>query len=94
MDGDDLAVLLDSERRGLEVYGPAGYRWAPRVGQRVLVLQGKGEIPCVVGVRQGEDDPQSVAIQAERVDLRGQVYVNGVALEEYIARQVAELGGA
>ena len=35
--GTRPAVQLDSERRGLEVYSPAGYRWTPQVGQRVLV---------------------------------------------------------
>ena len=50
--GEQTAVLLDSERRGLEVYAPGGYRWTPRVDQKVLVIQGRGEIPCVVGVRQ------------------------------------------
>ena len=38
--GGETAVLLDRERRGLEVYSPAGYFWTPRVGQRVLVIQG------------------------------------------------------
>ena len=51
MSGGETAVLMDSERRGLQVYSPAGYRWTPRVGQRVLVIQGRGEIPCVVGAR-------------------------------------------
>lgn len=103
--GEPAAVLLDSERRGLEVYSPGGYRWVPRAGQKVLVIKGKGEIPCVVGVRQGETDPESVTVTAAggsnmklhsdgavlegaRVDLGGEVYVNGERLEELIARIV------
>lgn len=108
--GSEPAVLLDSERRGLQVYSPAGYRWTPRVGQRVLVIQGRGEVPCVVGARQDGDVPDGVSIQArglalggervdirggqaaglrgERVDLDGQVYVNGEKLEDLIARIV------
>lgn len=62
--GDEVAVMLDGERRGLEVYAPGGYRWTPRAEQRVLVIQGQGEIPCVVGVRQGEQPPEQVNIEA------------------------------
>lgn len=104
--GGGTAVLLDRERRGLEVYGPGGYRWTPEPGQRALVIQGQGEIPCVAGVRQGGGTPghvsigarsvsvsgQSVSLQ-DGVDLKGSVSVNGVPLEEYIARIVAGLLG-
>lgn len=48
MTGETVAVELDSERRGLAVYAPGGYRWRPSVGQKVLVLK-TGEGPCVVG---------------------------------------------
>ena len=71
MNGGELAVLLDSERRGLELYAPAGYHWTPRVGQRVLVIQGKGEIPCVVGAREDGDVPDRVGIEAGRLTLEG-----------------------
>ena len=70
--GGDAAVMLDSERRGLEVYAPAGYRWTPEVDQRVLVIQGQGEIPCIVGVRQDSAQPQSVGIGAKAVSVSGQ----------------------
>lgn len=96
--GERAAVLLDSERRGLEVYSPGGYRWTPRADQKVLVIQGQGEIPCVVGLRQGETPPERVTIEADgggelelaegRIDLNGAVYVNGEPLEELIARIV------
>lgn len=70
MSGEETAVLLDSERRGVQVYAPAGYRWAPMVGQQVLVIQGKGEIPCVVGARQ-DLVPDRVTIQAGRMAIQG-----------------------
>ena len=111
--GGETAVMLDSERRGLEVYAPAGYQWTPEVGQRVLVIQGRGEIPCIVGVRQDSARPQSVGISADAVnvcgqdvtvqagrtatvegqsvELRGQVLINGVPLEDLIARIAVEL---
>lgn len=69
--GGKTAVMLDSERRGLEVYAPAGYYWTPEVNQRVLVIQGQGEIPCIVGVRQGGAAPNSVGIRAKAVSLSG-----------------------
>jgi hypothetical protein len=62
--GEQVSVLLDSERRGLELYAPGGYQWTPRAGQRVLVIQGQGEIPCVVGLRQGETPPEQVTVEA------------------------------
>lgn len=72
MSGGETAVLLDSERRGLQVYSPAGYRWTPKVGQRVLVIQGRGEIPCVVGARQDGDVPGAVTVEAGNLSLRGE----------------------
>ena len=70
--GGETAVQLDSERRGLEVYAPAGYRWTPEVDQRVLVIQGQGEIPCIVGVRQGSAQPENVEINAKTMIVSGQ----------------------
>lgn len=106
--GEQTAVMLDSERRGLEVYGPGGYRWRPGVGQKVLVIQGRGEIPCVAGVRVDQEAPEEVTVESaaggklrldgadaalsgERVELNGQVYVNGETLEELIVRVVAAM---
>ena len=70
--GSETAVQLVSERRGLEVYAPAGYRWTPEVDQRVLVIRGPGEIPCIVGVRQDSERPESVEISAKTMDVSGQ----------------------
>lgn len=72
MNGSGLAVMLDSERRGLELYSPGGYHWTPMVGQRVLVIQGKGEIPCVVGTRDDSGPPDRVSIQAKALSLSGE----------------------
>lgn len=72
MSGSETAVQLDSERRGLQIYSPAGYYWTPRVGQRVLVIQGRGEIPCVTGALQDGSVPDQVSIQAKRLALSGQ----------------------
>lgn len=69
--GGEPAVLLDRERRGLEVYAPGGYRWTPQAGQRALVIQGQGEVPCVVGVRQGGGVPDHAGIHARCVELSG-----------------------
>ena len=104
--GDPAGVSLGGERRWINVYGPGGYRWTPEPGQRALVIQGQGEIPCVAGVRQGGGTPGHVSIGARSVsvsgqsvslqggvDLKGSVSVNGVPLEEYIARIVAGLLG-
>lgn len=108
MSGAETAALLDCERRGLQVYAPAGYRWTPRVGQRVLVIQGRGEIPCVVGARQDGDVPEQVGVHAQtltlvgqesatlqgaRLDLKGRVYVNGERLEDLIGRILAGMLG-
>lgn len=84
MAGRELAVRLDSEVRRPELYGPAGYRWTPQAGDRVLVVKGEGEAPCVVGVRQG-GTPERVTIAAGVVELQGSVTVNGVPLEQYVA---------
>lgn len=72
MSGGETAVLMDCERRGLQVYAPAGYRWTPKVGQRVLVIQGQGEIPCVVGARQDGDVPDRVSIEGRQVTVQGE----------------------
>ena len=72
MGGGETAVMLDSERRGVEVYAPAGYRWTPEADQRVLVIQGQGELPCIVGVRQDGAQPGRVDISAKAVSVSGQ----------------------
>lgn len=50
--GDPAGVWLEGERRGVAVYAPGGYCWAPQTGEEVLVLKAgeSGEQPCAVGV--------------------------------------------
>ena len=45
--------------------------------------KGRGERPCVAGVKQGSP-AGAVAIQAGTIALNGAVTVNGVPLEQYI----------
>lgn len=89
--GTRPAVQLDSERRGLKVYTPAGYRWTPETGQRVLVIKNRGEDPCVVGTELEGEAPHRVEIFADEIDLQGQVLIDGIPLETYIALLI---GGA
>lgn len=43
------------------------------MGQRVLVIQGQGEIPCVVGARQDGDVPDQVAVTARQTTVQGDI---------------------
>ena len=88
MAGEQLAVQLDSQIRDPHLCAPGGYHWTPAVGDRVLVIRGEGERPCVVGVC-GESTPASVALKAEEIDLCGKVSINGISLADYI-RQITE----
>ncbi|MBD5085581.1 MAG: hypothetical protein HDT33_11170 [Clostridiales bacterium] len=88
MSGGETAVLLDRERRGLQLYSPGGYTWTPKVGQRVLVIQGRGEIPCVVGALQGSI-PDRVGIQAKSLALSGETA--SIAVQESATVQGDEI---
>ena len=81
----------------------------------MLVIQGKGEIPCVVGARQGGDRADAVTVEARsltllgdrveaaaqgsaalrgtKVELEGEIYVNGQTLEEYIIALIMRILG-
>ena len=101
--GDPAGVSLGGERRGLEVYGPGGYRWRPAARDKVLVLKAgaEGESPCILGTRQDGSGlaPGEVQISGGRcsvqlgreLDLRGPVFVNGQSLESYIRQVVIEM---
>ena len=54
--GNPAAVETRGEVRNLPVFGPGGYVWMPRRGQRVLVLKGGpgGEEQCVAAAEQEE----------------------------------------
>lgn len=101
--GEAPAVELESERRGLTVYAPGGYRWRPVQGQKVLVLKADGD-PCVTGTPAGGGvEPGEVVVESAggaylrldnegtltmgpRVDIEGEMYLNGEELEEVIRR--------
>ena len=96
MSGKETAALLDCERRGLQIYSPGGYTWTPKVDSRVLVIQGRGEIPCVAGALQEAvtvKSPGDVTAEGENIRLMGQVYVKEEKLEELIARIVMMILG-
>lgn len=106
MSGEENAVLLDCERRGLQIYSPGGYSWTPTVDGKVLVIQGRGEIPCIVGALQDGEIPDEVRVRAKALalkgekaeitakdlDLKAQVYIKGETLEDFIIRIVSMLG--
>lgn len=90
LEGENTAVYLDGERRGVAVYAPGGYRWRPKLGQELLVLKGP-EGFCVAGAESigGDVEPGEVAITALAggaevrlrndgiIELRGDVRING-----------------
>ncbi len=100
--GEQTAVWLDSERRGITLCAPGGYAWRPALGQRALVVRTQEEELCAAGVVQEGNAglaPGEVAVyapsgaavklrQSGQVELLGSVTVNGVPLEELI-RQTA-----
>jgi len=92
--GARAAVETRGENRDLPVYGPGGYIWQPRAGDKVLVVKGgvSGAEQCVVA-REQETAPEDMAqgdvyIQAGgasvwlhssgRIDISGDLYVNGM----------------
>ena len=105
--GDPAGVSLGGERRWLTVYTPGGYSWRPTSGDKVLVLKAgaEGESPCILGtVQDAEGDaplgPGEVQIKGgestirlgqERLELSGQVFVNGQSLADLITAIVISL---
>ena len=91
--GEAVAVETRGEDRDLPVYGPGGYFWQPKAGDRVLVIKGgvDGAERCVAAAEQGEApegmEPGDVCIRAGdasiclhsdgRVDIAGTLYING-----------------
>ena len=94
--GVPAAVETCGEVRNLPVFGPGGYAWAPRRGDRVLVIKGGpgGEEQCVAAAEIGEEklEPGEILIRTGdaslrlkadgRIDLDGDLYING---EPYVA---------
>ena len=83
--GGKLGAWLEGERRGIALYGPGGYCWAPRTGEELLVLKAgeSGEKPCALGVPTPDLDlrPGEVVISAGeaaiRISPKGDVAVTG-----------------
>lgn len=83
--GDPAGAWIEGERRGVAVYAPGGYHWAPRLGDEVLVLKSgeEGELPCAIGVPAGGQAllPGEVLITAGGAAIRlkpeGEVAVTG-----------------
>jgi hypothetical protein len=109
--GDPAGVNLGGERRWLRVYSPGGYSWRPSAGDRVLVLKAgaERESPCILGKAQDGGDLSAgevrltgtgmgcVKLLGDRVELSGELWVNGEKLEDYVTRlakaAMAGLGG-
>ena len=91
--GREVAVETRGEDRGLPVYGPGGYCWQPKAGDKVLVIKGgvTGAEQCVAAAEQDEApegmEPGDVCIRSGdasfylhsdgRIDLNGVLYING-----------------
>lgn len=103
--GTENNVYLGTERRGLPVAVPGGYRWRPGVGQQVLVLKTgvDGESAWVLAQPEPQGDellPGEVELTGPDcglkltgtgdVELRGRVCVNGTALEDLVRDLVAQ----
>lgn len=104
LSGTDTAANLGGERRWLEVCSPGGYSWRPGNGARVLVLKTPaGEAPCVLGVMQQQEQllpgqvklsgANSSILLGDRVEIEGEILINGVSLEEYIRTLVSGMQG-
>ena len=102
--GDPAGVSLGGERRWIGVYGPGGYSWRPTAGDKVLVLKAgaEGEAPCLLGVPQEEAELKpgevrlkgggtSLFLRQSRLELSGQVYINGAPLENMIRELAREV---
>lgn len=104
--GDSPGVSLGGERRWIQMYGPGGYSWRPKVGDEVLVLKAgtEGESPCIVGTPQQKGDlkpgevklsvgKSSVHLTQDEICMRGQVRINGRRLESIITQIVLDILG-
>lgn len=105
--GERLGVWLEGERRGVRVYAPGGYHWAPAPGEEVLVLKAgaQGEQPCALGVPQEEAGlaPGEVLLSTGKAALRlcpdgrvvvtGNLLLNGTRLEPALPEEDEEERG-
>jgi len=103
---EPAAVYLAGERRQVPVCSPGGYAWRPAVGEEVLVLKAgnQGEQPYILGKTQVKTDelqPGQIRIGGsgssilwgDKLQLTGEMEINGEGLEELIIRVVSQLLG-
>ena len=106
--GASAAVETRGEDRAVPVYGPGGYFWQPRAGERVLVIKGgvAGAEQCVAAAEQGEApedlEPGDVCIRSGeaslclrsdgRIDLSGTLYINGTIYKPCECETVVPVG--
>ena len=104
--GDPAGVSLGGERRWLTVYSPGGYSWRPTSGEKVLVLKAgaEREAPCLLGKAQEETELEpgevrvtggesSVLLGQDRLELEGNLYLNGRTLRDVVRDIVIDLLG-
>lgn len=102
--GDPAGVSLGGERRWINVYSPGGYSWRPAAGDRVLVLKtgAEGEVPCLLGTPQRDTElgpgevrlrggESAILLGRERLELEGELYLNGRPLRDVIREIVKAL---
>lgn len=102
--GDPAGAWLEGERRGVAVYAPGGYHWAPELGDEVLVLKSgeNGEQPCALGVPAAAQglEPGEVLITAGKgsihlkndgsISVTGLFTVNGTVVGPLPPKEVLE----
>lgn len=99
--GEQAGVFLDADRRWISVYSPGGYCWVPKSGQQVMVLKTgqEQESACIIGagqkaegLRAGEvklysEHGAQISLKNDgKVEIMGDIWVNGERLEAYIER--------
>ena len=94
--GEEAGVLTGSESRGIPLVQPGGFAWRPKDGSGVLILkdaEGKSYLLGTVGAVPRPDiemadgdvcvysDRASICLRSGgRIDLSGEVYLNGTLL--------------
>lgn len=98
--GENAGVMTRGEVRDLPIYAPTGISWRPRNGDMVLVIKGGtgGQEACVAGAEE-TDPPEglgpgelclhtenaSIWVRSDgRVDIWGDLYINGVKYRPFI----------
>ena len=102
---DPSAVYLGGERRKVPVCCPGGVAWQPAVGETVLVLKAgsEGEQPYILGMTGIKEKllPGQVRLGSsgcgilcgERLELNGNVMINGESLETLVRRVAGGIMG-